>query len=126
MKHSGIHRLVRLTLPVLLVVLVAGCPVDPTQWPPAETYVGTYWVEYSDGELAAFELPAYRGEEGTWLTLATDLPTWYTGPALYEVSADGSWIRLTDDEDLTLDEVIQLHDPLPPVAECRENVPPAE
>lgn len=102
-------------------VLIAGCPFDAAGLIGGDTIAGTYWVEYRDGELAAFALPTYRGEAGTWHTLTTARPAWYTGPALYEVNADGSWERLTDDPNLTLDDVLQLHDPPPaPPADSAE------
>ncbi len=106
------------------LVIVAGCPVDSTSLQLGETAGGDsglkaasdgreYWVEYADGTLAMFELPQYRGQEGSWQRVARSEPAWYTGPALYAVDADGAWTRLTDDSNLTLDDVIQLYDPPP-------------
>ncbi len=113
MKRHSIYMLIRLVMSGCSLLAVAGCPVDSTQLPAVDSVAGTYWVEYQDGQLSAYELPQYRGEPGTWRTLAVDRPDWYTGPALYEVNQNGSWLRLTVDDNLTLDDVMQLHDPPP-------------
>jgi hypothetical protein len=105
--------LVRLLLCTLAPAMIAGCPVPPTLPDDRPESPGMYWAEYRDGELTLFELPRYRGEQGAWHTLGPDLPEWYGGPGLYLLSEDGSWSRLTTDRTLTLDEVIQLHDPPP-------------
>lgn len=121
MKHMTTHivSVVALTLPILLV---AGCPMDMAQLDAspvlADMYpdlAGQYWVEYADGELAIFRLPQVRGDDGDWLEIAADMPTWYTGPALYEVDDTGMWQRVTQDDSITLDEIIQLHDPVPAI-----------
>lgn len=111
MKHPLPSRL--LGLMILPLLLVAGCPVDLTQLPADQMLAGTYWVEYRDGQLMAFELPEFRGETGTWHSLPAAQPDWYTGPALYDVNADGTWIRLGDAGELTLDDVLQTYDPPP-------------
>ncbi len=103
----------RVLVAVLPLVLMAGCPDAPGILNLSPSLAGTYWVEYQDGTLVTYELPADRGAEGTWLSAAMAMPEWYTGPALYEVSADGTWLRLEDGADLTLDEVMQLYDPRP-------------
>jgi len=118
MKHTTRTALLRTCLIVTPLALLAGCPLDASVLEPLPDVAGTYWVEYGDGELAVFELPEYRGEEGTWHLLATEQPSWYTGPALYEVGEDGSWVRLTTDPGLTLDDIIQLYDPAPRVDEA--------
>jgi len=105
---------VHLLVCVTVTCLLAGCPTPTVQLPAYETWDGLYWVEYLDGTLSVFELPAYRGDEGRWLTFDTNLPAWYTGPALYEAQAGGTWLRLTEGNDLTLDDVLMLHDPAPP------------
>ena len=63
--------------------------------------------------VAVFTLPEYRNEGGTWYTFEQLAPGWFAGPGLYEMQPDGTWLRLTTDNDLTLDEVLQLHDPPP-------------
>lgn len=121
MKHmtTRIISSIALMFPVLLV---AGCPMDMAQLDAtpglASAYpdlAGLYWVEYADDELAIFRLPAVRGDDGDWLEIAADMPDWYTGPALYEVDAGGAWERITHDDSITLDEIIQLHDPVPAI-----------
>lgn len=110
------NALVRIGLGAVLLtvpLLLAGCPLDSAG--SLEGLAGTYWVEHRAGELAAYALPATRGESGHWLTLETEVPAWYTGPALYEVADDGTWKRLTDDTALTLDDVLQTYDPRPSV-----------
>jgi hypothetical protein len=75
---------------------------------------GTYWVEYGKGQLAIYVLPEARGEPGEWRLVSRPKPEWYTGPALYQALEDGGWERRIDGNELTLDEVLQLHDPAPP------------
>ncbi len=113
MSRSFNLRATRLLILFIPTLLIAGCPVDSTLIDTPAALAGTYWVEYADQTLSVFELPEYRGEEGVWHTFEIAVPDWYTGPALYEVNDDGSWQRLTDDPDLTLDEVLMLYDPPP-------------
>ena len=116
MKHHSIQRVAMGVLLLSATVLLAGCPVDAPQLEPTVVPAGMYWVEYEAGALAVYELPQYRGEAGVWHTLVTAQPEWYTGPALYEVRADGSWTRLTSGDGQTLDDVLQTYD-APPRAE---------
>ena len=113
MTPSHIARLAGSLALVWPLASLAGCPVSNTSLDLGADLVGTYWVEYQAGQLAVFELPPYRGDEGVWNRLTIGQPDWYTGPALYEVNADGSWSRLTTDETLTLDDVLQTYDPPP-------------
>jgi hypothetical protein len=114
---ATLQRLARLALSVCPVALVAGCPIDAAQFDGPGVPAGMYWVEHDDGELVLFELPAERSAEGTWFTFETDPPEWYAGPALYELHDDGTWSRLSGDQTLTLDEIIQLYDPRPALPE---------
>lgn len=112
MRRNLTLRLAQLVLLVGPLFAVAGCPIDATDGAVAASLAGTYWVEYRAGALEAYVLPEFRDDEGLWLTLDTEVPDWYTGPALYELSDDGTWARLTDG-DLTLDDVLQVYDPPP-------------
>jgi hypothetical protein len=112
-KHLGTQRFALLAISVFPLILTAGCPVDATVATLPSVDAGTYWVEYQDGALAVFELPTYRGESGVWYTLEIAEPAWYTGPALYEVREDGSWVPLTTGGAMTLDDVLQTYDPAP-------------
>lgn len=115
MKQFGYQHLALLTIAVFPLILMGGCPIDPTLGGVLPAEAGTYWVEYSDSALVVYELPATRDEVGAWHTFEMAQPDWYTGPALYEVHEDGSWDRLTTDETLTLDDVLQTYDPAPSI-----------
>jgi hypothetical protein len=116
-------RFAQLALLLVPLVVVAGCPFDAAS--TASVPTGTYWVEYHDSELAAYVLPAARGETGSWVTVpASQAPGWYTGPALYELGGDLTWKRLTTDTSLTLDAVLQTYD-APPVPETPVTEAPA-
>ena len=124
MKRSSLAIPVAALCCLSCLCAVGGCPldlqgIDPASFQPAPELAGVYWIEHTDAELAIYRLPEYRGDPGEWLTIKIEPPAEYTGPALYEIDTDGSWTRLTDGDDLTLDEVLQLWDPgpLPPSAE---------
>lgn len=108
-------QLIGFVLCTLTLALVGGCPTDSVPSEVLDELAGTYWAEYTDGQLVVFALPEYRGEQGTWSRLSTPEPGWYSGPALYEVGTDGTWTRLTTDTTLTLDDVMQTYDPAPRV-----------
>ncbi len=122
MRSSALPSLVAAFAVGLPLALVGGCPAVPEGIDLPASVAGTYWVEYADGALAVFELPAQRGQEGVWHRFEAAEPAWYTGPAVYEVSEDGGWVRLSTQADLTLDEVLQLHDP-PPIFGADGSVP---
>jgi hypothetical protein len=110
-----------------VAVLAGGCPQPTTALSEAADAGGLYWVEYVDGELAVYELPRYRGETGRWTMFDQDVPGWYSGPAVYESSTDGAWVRVTAPEAKpTLDEILMLHDPPPaPLSAADAGVPAA-
>ncbi len=113
MKYSfanAVRRAICIGLPLLAV---AGCPLDGLQTSALDTLDGTYWVEYTKGELIIYELPAERADDALWYALATDEPDWYEGPGLYDSGPHGQWSRTSDDDDRTLDEILQLYDPRP-------------
>ncbi len=109
-------QLIGFVLCTLTLALLGGCPTDSVPSDVLDELAGTYWVEYADGQLVVFALPECRGEAGTWSRLSTPEPEWYTGPALYEVGSDGTWMRLTTDTTLTLDDIMLTYDPAPCVA----------
>ncbi|MFH1745433.1 MAG: hypothetical protein ABIG44_00145 [Planctomycetota bacterium] len=115
MKHSRTIRIIWVMGALLLGASLGGCPVDLNTLEPPPAAAGQYWIEYTDGELALYRLPDQRGEEGVWYVIETESPEWFTGPAVYELDTEGLWTRLTEDENLTLDEVIQLYDTAPAV-----------
>lgn len=117
---SDIARLAGSMALVLPLALLAGCPITDTPLDLGADLAGTYWVEYDGGQLAVFELPAYRGDEGVWTRLTIAQPNWYTGPALYQVNADGSWMRVMAYEALTLDDVLLTYDPPPQPASATD------
>jgi len=100
-----------LGLIVTPLLLVAGCPVQSGPTLDVSLVVDTYWVEYSDGQLLIYGLPEHRVDEGTWYSVTTRAPEWYTGPALYNFNPDGTWTRVTEDPNLTLDGLLSLLDP---------------
>jgi hypothetical protein len=115
MAPSHAARFAGVLAVALPLALLAGCPNVDAPLGLGADLAGTYWVEYQAGQLAVFELPLYRGDEGVWNRLTIAQPNWYTGPALYQVNADGSWSRVMAYETLTLDDVLQTYDPLPRV-----------
>jgi hypothetical protein len=117
MRFASLSHVVPLAFLALPLLLVAGCPMDAAQFsgtPPLTS--GTYWVEYANGQLTAYELPEQRTDAGKWYAMPTDVPQWYTGPALYSVNPDGTWTRITTDPNLTLDDILVVYDPKPPAA----------
>ncbi len=112
MSHMHFARFAQLSLLIVPLLAVAGCPIDAGT--SATVPTGTYWVEYQEGQLAAYVMPTQRGDTGDWVSVPTTaVPAWYTGPALYELHDDLSWERLTTDAGLTLDEVLQTYDAAP-------------
>ena len=105
------------TLLVSLGLLaVAGCPmtaplVDDTL---LGLQPGSYYVDQIDGELSYYQLPQWRGDESGWVAL-NDESIWYQGPGFYKLSENYEWSWDETREGLTLDEFLQLYDPLPPV-----------
>ncbi|MGD8452483.1 MAG: hypothetical protein PVJ57_11740 [Phycisphaerae bacterium] len=98
-----------------LTLALGGCPLDPMAispetFEPLPAIPGLYWAEHTDGELAIYRLPEYREDPGSWTTHEIDPPDWYTGPAVYELDDVGDWTRVTEGDDLTLDEIMQLYD----------------
>jgi hypothetical protein len=117
-KHFSTRFTARFATSLLAVSLVAGCPAARVDGTWAASPAGIYWVEHTDGVLSTFELPAYRGEPGRWQAVETLPPSWYAGPALYELDEDGDWAQMPASVGLTLDEVLQRHDPPPRVADA--------
>ena len=113
MKRPDNRLLALSAISMLALASLGGCPVDNAGTGLQPVEAGTYWVEYQDDSLMAFELPAYRGESGMWRTLETTHPEWFSGPALYELRADGAWDRVTKDNSESLDDVLQTYDPGP-------------
>lgn len=98
----------------LVALTIGGCPLDA---PPSDVALigplpGTYYVDQSAGKLFYFQLAEARGAENRWQELAND-GAWFTGPGFYRLSEEYIWSRDEGAERLTLDEVIQLHDPAP-------------
>jgi hypothetical protein len=117
MRLASVSHVVPFALLALPLLLVAGCPMDAAQLSGTLPLTsGTYWVEYADGQLAAYELPEQRTDGGKWYAISTDVPQWYTGPALYGVNPDGTWARITSDPNLTLDDILVVYDPKPSAA----------
>lgn len=114
-KHADLQRLALLALVAFPLLLTAGCPVDATSATWSEAPAGTYWVEQRDGDLAVYQFPTSRDDTGVWRRVEITQPEWYTGPALYVVSENGTWTRSTTADTLTLDDVLLTYDPAPRV-----------
>lgn len=114
MRHSWSLATSGLLGWVACTLMVGGCPIDPAAidpgtFAPPPAAAGVYWVEHEQGQLAFYRLPEYRGDPGAWYVLEAPPPVWFTDPAVYELTAEGTWTRVTEG-DLTLDEVLQLWD----------------
>jgi hypothetical protein len=116
MKHRSTQSVLATSLIGLGLLVTGGCPMamplvdDPMLAPEP----GTYYVDLVDGKLCYYKLPQTRDDDSGWVALNDDGP-WYEGPGFYELSEDYEWSWDEDAEGLTLDEFIQLHDPLPAV-----------
>jgi len=103
----------------MFMTILGGCvmtpPVDDTMFGPE---AGSYYVDQADGKLQYFQLAQTRGEPGEWIRLHTD-GEWYAGAGFYVIDERGVWSQDENAIGVTLDEVIQLHDPAPaaPAAE---------
>jgi hypothetical protein len=117
MRYRASQSVLGLMLVGAGVAGIGGCPLTA---PLNEAMIlptpGTYYIEQCGEQLCYYELPAVRGTEGRWVALPDDGP-WFTGSGFDELSEDHVWSRDEDAEGMTLDEVIQLHDPPPAVPE---------
>ena len=116
MKHRSSQSVLATSLIGLGLLVAGGCPmvvplVDDTMLGPEP---GTYYVDRFDDKLVYYKLAETRGEDSGWVRLNDD-GAWYERPGFYELSEDHEWSWDEDAEGLTLDDFIQLHDPLPPV-----------
>jgi hypothetical protein len=75
---------------------------------------GTYYVEQREGGLFYYQLAEMRGAEGRWVELY-DNGAWFAGPGFYRLSEERVWAPDENAAGLTLDDIIQLHDPPPPL-----------
>jgi hypothetical protein len=102
-------------------VVLGGCQLLP---PPADIPLlpppGTYYLEAQDGQLYFYQLAEVRGANNEWVALP-DAGAWFTGPGFYRLSEDSVWSRDENTEGMTLDDLIQLHDPAPPPEEAAED-----
>lgn len=74
----------------------------------ADLSAGVYWIERDAENATLYPLDNVRADET--LTL-TDVD-WYTGAGWYELSGDGEWTARLDLSDLTLDDVLQVQNPV--------------
>lgn len=104
-----------LTLEAVVAMRTSGANTDMEA---NRSLAGVYWVEYRDatGELALYRLPTTRDDDGVWTISEMDSPLWFSGAGLYECTDYFAWTRLTSSSDLTLDDVLMVHDfgPRPP------------
>lgn len=116
MKHRSSQSVLATSLIGLGLLVAGGCPMvvplvgDALLGPDP----GTYYVERADGELSYYQLPEVRGQDGSWVRL-TDDGEWYVGAGFYRLSEDYEWSWDEASEGLTLDDFLQLYDPLPAV-----------
>lgn len=118
MKHRSTQPIWASCVVGLGLLAVAGCPtstfIEDTLLGPEP---GTYYVDLVDGKLCYYKLAQTDDEESEWVTLDDD-GDWYEGAGFYELSEDYEWSWNEDAEGLTLDEFIQLYDPLPAASEA--------
>lgn len=93
--------------------LLAGCPLEAPLIDGGMTPVpGTYYVEERADALYYYQLAETREAEDRWMMLHGG-GAWYSNPGFYRLSENYAWTRDRATEGLTLDEFIQLHDPVP-------------
>ncbi|MFQ5806658.1 MAG: hypothetical protein ACE5I3_09430 [Phycisphaerae bacterium] len=93
-------------------LVLGGCPLEAPPVDETAPAPGTYYVEQWQGKLYYYQLAAVRGAAGRWIELHEG-GAWYVGPGFYRLSDDRVWSRDDNAEGLTLDDIIQLHDPPP-------------
>lgn len=92
-------------------LLAGGCPATFEVLSVGDPLPGQYYVQEQSGVLSAYRLPDVRGEAVSRYQVAGSA-SWFIGSGLYELDESGGWSRVSSDEELTLDEVLMLHDPL--------------
>ena len=119
MSGTRIRLLVSAIISSVLILATGGCPtaVDGLVQLGDEPVVaaGVYWVEGFDGELLYFDLGLTRDDEGRWVTIDDVDVSWYTLPGPHEFDATDGWRPIENAGDVTLDDMIQLHDAAPKV-----------
>lgn len=118
MKRGMIQAFPVITLLVGLCAL-GGCPMQsvPLDEQAVVLAPGTYYVEQYDDTLYYYDLAEVRGADQGWVPLL-DEGEWFAGPGFYRLSKDYTWSRDENAADMTLDDIIQLHDPPPPAPEA--------
>ena len=121
MKRAGPMRRLCIMGVVAVALTLGGCPVspsalDPGAFDPAALATGAYWVDYQAGELSVLPLPPSDTDSRSSLVVKAPSPQWFAGRGVYLLAEDNTWTRETEDDDLTLDEVLQLYDFAPPAA----------
>lgn len=74
----------------------------------AALVAGIYWIELEDGTATAHPLENVRVTE-TFQTLGN---AWYAGAGWYELTADGIWLARDDLSEFTLDDLLQVQNPV--------------
>lgn len=117
MKHAGVKSAIVFCMLSLGLFATGGCPLvlPETQLAPSPE-PGTHYVARIEGELFYLQFPEVRGERHQWIELYGE-GEWYTGEGFYQLSEDYVWSRDQEIGDLTIDDLIQLYDPPPPVPE---------
>lgn len=94
---------------------IAGCPLEP----PTELVLGEqalppgeYLIDGGADGLVYFDLADERGDASAWVDL-TSFDGVYDGPGVYELSKQMEWSRVAEMTDARVDELLQIHDPLP-------------
>jgi hypothetical protein len=97
----------------------ATTTADPTALatalPGQPPTLNTYWVEFQDGHLLAYDLPSHPVDPLFSYTMSDTPPDWYIGPGLYHLDPDALWTLVWSDPGLTLDSVLTLYDERPAV-----------
>jgi hypothetical protein len=119
MKCAGPMRRLCIVGVGVVALSLGGCPgspsaLDPGTLDPAALASGAYWVDYQAGELSVLPLPPSDANSRSSLVVKAPSPQWFAGRGVYTLAEDSTWTRETEDDSLTLDEVLQLYDFAPP------------
>lgn len=95
-----------------LIMLTGGCPVAPAVLGESSVPPGPYYVERLENGLHYYDLPAVRGASGRWVAILSD-GEWYSGAGVYVHDERGRWCVDAASAGLTLDDLLQTHDPPP-------------
>ena len=96
------------------LALLSGCIpeiIDSGKIPAdAALEPGSYWVLETEAGVDLYRMPAFRGDEGQWQSVA-GVPEWFTQEGLYSHDA-GMWNLEMAGDQADLDALLQVWDPV--------------